>query len=86
VRWQIGLDTAKKTLDATTQLAIRDFSTTTGGRRLKPSYTYQLKYPRLNVEMYMDTLIGRDASPCWATPWLKSMPHPYPSIGLLWSP
>ena len=58
VRWQIGLDTAKKTLDATTQLAIRDFSTTTGGRRLKP-YTYQLKYPRLNVEMYTDTLIGR---------------------------
>ena len=57
-RWNIGIETAKKTLERTTQLAIRDFSKTAGGRRLKP-YAYQLKYPRLNVEMYTDTLVGR---------------------------
>ena len=34
--WKIGLEAAKRTVDATTQLAVRDFSTTTGGRRLKP--------------------------------------------------
>jgi hypothetical protein len=60
-RWCIGVDTAKKTLECTTQLAIRDFSHTTGGRRLNP-YSYQLKYPRLNVEMYTDILIGRTKS------------------------
>lgn len=57
-RWNIGVETAKKTLERTTQLAIRDFSKTTGGRRLKP-YAYQLRYPRLRVEMYTDTMIGK---------------------------
>ena len=60
-RWNIGLETARKTLQSTTQLAVRDFTHTTGGRRLKP-YSYQLRYPRLNVEMYTDTLIGRCTS------------------------
>ena len=57
-RWNIGVETAKKTLENTTQRAIRDFSQTAGGRRLKP-YSYQLRYPRLNVEMYTDTLVGK---------------------------
>ena len=43
-------------------MAITDFSQTTGGRRLKP-YTYHLRYPRLNVEIYTITLIG----------WYKSL-------------
>ena len=34
--WKIGLEAAKRTCEATTQDAVRDFSTTTGGRRLKP--------------------------------------------------
>ena len=41
-RWHIGLETARKTLDRTTQLAVRDFTHTMGGRRLKPIH-YQLK-------------------------------------------
>ena len=60
-RWHIGVETAKKTLASTTQLAIRDFTNSTGGRRLKP-FAYQLRYPRLKVEMYTDTLIGKSKS------------------------
>jgi hypothetical protein len=58
VRWKIGIETARRTLEATTQLAVRDFSHTTAGRRLKP-YAYQLKYPRLSCTMYTDTMFGR---------------------------
>ena len=57
-RWGLGLEEAKKTVEVTTQLAVRDFTHTTGGRRIKP-YAYQLKYPRLKVEMYCDTLYGK---------------------------
>ena len=60
-RWRIGVETAKNTLARTTQLAIRDYSHSTGGRRLKP-FAYQLRYRRLNVEMYTDTLIGKTKS------------------------
>ena len=60
-RWHIGVETAKKTLERTTQLAIRDFTHSTGGRRLKP-FAYQLRYPRLKVEMYTDTMIGKSKS------------------------
>jgi hypothetical protein len=47
--WCIGVDTAKKTLECTTQLAIRDLSHTTGGRRLK-LYTLQLPIEVPKVE------------------------------------
>lgn len=57
-RWHIGLETARKTLDKTTQLAVRDFTHTMGGRRLKPIH-YQLKYRRLRCEMYVDVYIGK---------------------------
>jgi Reverse transcriptase (RNA-dependent DNA polymerase) len=60
-RWHIGVETAQKTLAKTTQLAIRDYTHSTGGRRLKP-FAYQLRYRRLNVEMYTDTLIGKTKS------------------------
>lgn len=56
-RWRCGLDTASRTLDRTTQRAVRDFSDTRGMRRLKPT-TYQLKYPRLRAELYTDTYHG----------------------------
>ena len=36
--WKIGLEAAKRTVEATTQLAVRDFSSTTGTRRLKPRH------------------------------------------------
>jgi hypothetical protein len=41
-RWRIGIETGKRTVENTTQLAVRDFTHTTGGRRLKPIH-YQLK-------------------------------------------
>lgn len=60
-RWNIGREEARRTLERTTQRAVRDFTHTKGGRRLKP-YACQLKYPRLNTEMYADTLIGKMVS------------------------
>jgi hypothetical protein len=56
-RWHIGLETARKTIEKTTQRAVRNFTETVGSRRLKP-YAYQLRYPRINVEMYCDLIIG----------------------------
>jgi hypothetical protein len=56
--WRIGLDSARKTVDVTTQLAVRDFTNTTGGRRLKP-YAWMLNYPRLQCPVYTDTLFGK---------------------------
>ena len=54
-RWHIGIEAATRTIEQTTQLAVRDFTHTTGGRRLKPT-SYQLKHRRLNVAMYTDTV------------------------------
>ncbi|GAX10696.1 hypothetical protein FisN_14Lu214 [Fistulifera solaris] len=56
-RWSIGIETARRTLQHTTQRAIWDFSTVSGTRRLKP-FAYQLRYPRLITEMYCDILVG----------------------------
>ena len=63
-------------------MAVRDFTHITGGRRLKP-YTQQLKYARLNVKMYTDTLIGRCVSlsgnryaQVYATPFHWVTVHP----------
>lgn len=56
-RWRCSLETAKRTLDKTTQRAVREFSDTRGMRRLKPT-SYQLKYPRLRTELYTDTYYG----------------------------
>ena len=56
--WKIGLEAAKRTVEATTQLAVRDFTHTTGGRRLKPSH-WVLNQARLDCQVYTDTLIAR---------------------------
>ena len=60
-RWGIGLETAKKTVEATTQLAVRDFTHTKGGRRLKP-YAWQLHHPRRDTKVYTDTLFAKCTS------------------------
>ena len=60
-RWKCGIETAQRTLDKTTQLAIRETNHYTGSRRLKP-YAYQLEHTRLNVEMFVDILHGRCVS------------------------
>ena len=55
--WKISADVAKETLEATTQLAVRDFTHTTGGRRLKP-YHWVLKLKRLDTDVYTDTMFS----------------------------
>ena len=55
--WKIGLDTARRTVDSTTQLGVRDFSSA-GTRRLKPHHWFA-KYNRLHVPMYTDTWKGQ---------------------------
>jgi len=60
-RWNIGIKTARKTIEKTTQLAVRDFTNVTGSRHLKPIH-HQLKCRRLNVEMCCDMLEGRSVS------------------------
>ena len=52
--WKIGLEAAKRTVDATTQLAVRDFTSTTGTRRLKPHH-WLLEQKRLSCPVYNDT-------------------------------
>jgi hypothetical protein len=53
--WQIGLEVAKKTVDATTQLAVRDFTDSEGGKRIRPSARV-LNFSRINCDVYCDTL------------------------------
>jgi len=60
-RWNVGIETARKTIKKTVQLAVRDFTNATGSRRLKPIH-HQLKCRRLDVEMCCDMLEGRSVS------------------------
>ena len=83
-RWGIGIETARKTLDKTTQLAVRNFTESMGGRRLKPIH-YQLKYQRLRCDMYVDVYMGKCKSlrgntcaTVYCTPyhWIRFDPMP----------
>ena len=56
--WKIGLEAAKRTVEATTQDAVRDFSDTTGGRRLKP-YHWMKDQKKLSCPVFGDVLFGR---------------------------
>ena len=59
--WLIGLKAAKRTVAASTQRAVRDFSHTTGGRRLKPN-AWVLGKKRLHCDVWTDTLIAKTKS------------------------
>ena len=48
--WKCGKETAQRTIDNTTQLAIRDTSNVSGDRRLRP-YSNILRYPKLKFPM-----------------------------------
>lgn len=56
-RWRCSTEVAKRTLLSTTQRAVHDYSNIVGGRRLRPTQ-YQLRYPRLNRQLYCDTWYG----------------------------
>ena len=78
------METARQTLDKTTQVAVRNFTDSMGGGRLKPIH-YQLKYWRLRCEMFVDTYIVKCKSPrdnkvatVYCTPfhWIRFDPTP----------
>ena len=56
--WRIGLELARRTVEATTQVAVRDFSSTTGSRRLKPRH-WLLDQKRVGCAAYHDTYFGK---------------------------
>ena len=60
-RWKCGRATAQRTIDNTTQLAIRDQSQVSGDRRLNP-YANILRYNKLFCPMYVDIMYGRCTS------------------------
>jgi hypothetical protein len=55
--WKIELELARLTVNGTTQRAVRDFTHSTGGRRIKPC-----AWPRLQCPFYTDTLHGKMVS------------------------
>ena len=56
-RWRISIECARRTLEKTTQRAVRDWSRVTGSRRFRP-VQFQLAYPRLRCEVYADVKFG----------------------------
>ncbi len=80
--WSIGLEAAKRTVEVTTQMAVRDFSDASGSRRLKP-YASLLKWKRLAEDLYTDTMFakckslrGNTCCQMYASPfhWLYARP------------
>jgi hypothetical protein len=61
--WKIGLEVTKKTIDATTQLAVQDFTESEGGKRIRPS-AWVLSFRRIDCDVYCDTLYGDCKSLC----------------------
>lgn len=60
-KWFIGKEVAQRTILKTTQRGVRDFSSTSGTRRLK-HMTYQLMYKHLKSSVYTDTLQAKEKS------------------------
>ena len=60
-RWGIGIEAAKRTYTATTQLCIRDFVDSKETKRLKHT-AYQLKHRHLQSSVYTDTMFSETKS------------------------
>ena len=60
-RWNIGLKTAERTFEETTQLGVRDFNEHGGSKRLRHT-AYQLRHRRLRADVYTDTLFAETKS------------------------
>ena len=56
--WNIGVETANRTIERTTQRGVRDFTNAKMNRRLKP-LSYQLMFDHLRTTMYTDTLFSK---------------------------
>ena len=81
-RWRISIECARRTLEKTTQRAVRDWSVVQGSRRFRP-VQYQLEYPRLKTNVYVDVKFGpcksAEGNTCvavYATPvqWARAYP------------
>jgi hypothetical protein len=57
-KWFIGVETARWTLDWTTQLGVRDFLNVEGNRRLK-HMTTQLMFRHLRTDIYTSTMFSK---------------------------
>jgi hypothetical protein len=86
-RWFIGLNSAKRTLERTTQRGVRDYSTFKGTRRLR-HLTYQLMYRHLRSSVYTDTMFssvkslqGNSCAQIYATWFQWVTAYPIPSKG-----
>jgi hypothetical protein len=84
-RWFIGLNSAKRTLERTTQRGVRDFTKSEGTRRLRHS-TYQLMYRHLRLSVYTDTmfvsvqlLCGNKCAQVYTTWFQWVVAYPIPS-------
>jgi hypothetical protein len=58
--WKI-VDTARRTIDRTTQMGVHDFTNTTAGQRLRNT-NQQLKNCRLSAKVYTDTMFAHHTS------------------------
>jgi len=63
-RWGVGVGTAKRTIDATTQLTVRNLTNPTLSRRFATNDKL-LRFRRLSCKMYTDTLVAKTKS------WLR---------------
>jgi hypothetical protein len=57
-KWYIGVETARRTLERTTQLGDRDFLNIKGTRRLKHT-VFQLMFRHLKTDVYTDTMFSK---------------------------
>jgi hypothetical protein len=57
-KWFIGVETARRTLDRTIQLGVRDFLNVKGTRRLQHT-AHQLMYRQLKTDVYTDTMFSK---------------------------
>jgi hypothetical protein len=83
--WRIGKEAAQRTIEVTTQMAVREFSHSEGGRMMKP-ISYVLNHRRLATDVYTDTMVGKckslDGNTCCqicATDYHYIMAHPMKS-------
>ncbi|CAJ1954236.1 unnamed protein product [Cylindrotheca closterium] len=56
-RWRISLECARRTLQKTTQRALRDWTKVEGSRQFCPTQ-FQLEYPRLRADIWADNKQG----------------------------
>jgi len=56
-RWRTSLECATRTIDKTEQRALPDWTRVQGDRRFRPTQM-QLRYPRINCEIYCDVKFG----------------------------